>query len=178
MQARSRYASLALSLSADLGQRSFPVNESYCAIYNPSFSSLPTRSLADEGSFHQGYYLGDPSVPLADPLGCADVPAEYRKEVVNGTLIVDRGNCTFYRKALAAQGVNASLLLVVYNETMVTDLPDLEPEGDGPLISIPVIFISNGTGEEIKVKQFPRAICIQFVVSYLSNGGHFGIQLY
>lgn len=68
---------------------------------------------------------------------------------------MDRGNCTFYHKALVAQKVNASILVIVYNETMVPVEPSLEPmEQDGPSITIPVILISNVTGEEIKVSNF------------------------
>lgn len=77
-----------------------------------------------------------------------DLPANFQKKL---SLVAERGNCSFYDKALVAQKVNASLLLVVYDKAMVTSIPNLtSPEGD-PAIDLPVLLISNTTGEEIKV---------------------------
>lgn len=139
------YASLSLSKSINQ-ERSVFVNESYCAIYNPSYSSIPTRKQADVELFHPGVYLNN---SFLHPLGCVDFPA---KLVANHSVIVERGNCTFYKNALAAQQLNASLLLVVYNESMVTVVPGLDPVDNGPTISIPILFVSNKTGEELKVR--------------------------
>lgn len=138
------YASL--SLSTNVNREPVFVNESYCAVYN-SFYVSPA-AIAQAGAFHPGLWNDS---ALLDPFGCTDVPAEFRREVNNHSVIVDRGNCTFYRKALVAQKVNASMLLVVYNET-ITSVPALEPEDDGPPISIPVLFVSRETGEKLKVK--------------------------
>ena len=56
-----------------------------------------------------------------------------------------------------AQRVNASMLVVVYNESVVSSVPSLEMEGeDGQPISIPVLLVSNGTGKEIKVRSDSR----------------------
>jgi hypothetical protein len=46
------------------------------------------------------------------------------------------------------------MLLVVYNESLVDFVPSLEVEDDSvnPSIHIPVLFISNITGEELKVR--------------------------
>ncbi len=90
-----------------------------------------------------------------DPLGCEDIA----HLVPSLSLVVERGNCTFYHKALVAQQVNASLLVVIYNDTMVTSVPSLEADSDsgGQPISIPVLLVSNDTGEEIKVTE--KFIC-------------------
>ena len=52
-----------------------------------------------------------------------------------------------------AQKVNASLLVVVYNDTTVDSVPSLNPEDpDDPAITIPVLLVDNGSGEELKVR--------------------------
>lgn len=126
------------------------MNESYCAVYNSFYVSA--SAIRQAGVFHPGFWNDS---TLFDPLGCTNVPAEFQEMVDDHSLIVDRGNCSFYHKALVAQQVNASMLLVVYNET-ITSVPGLEPEDNGPPISIPVLFVSKETGEELKVKEEGR----------------------
>ena len=51
-----------------------------------------------------------------------------------------------------AQKANASLLLVVYDQAMVNSVPNLTSAYPGdPSIDIPVLLVSNVTGEDIKV---------------------------
>lgn len=131
------------------------MNESFCAIYNPSYTSLPTRNQAEAGLYHPGALLRDYNA--LDPLACANVTDDSMNGLlVNHSVIVERGQCDFYRKALNVQYWNASLLLVVYNDTESVVVPSLDHEDDGPPISIPVLLVSNETGEALKVRGWVR----------------------
>lgn len=141
----SDYASL--SLSPDKNQQPVAVDESYCALFNPTYTSLPTRARPDAKDFHRAFFLKNSH--QLDPFCCEDLPTSFQKEL---SVVADRGNCTFYRKALVAQRVNASLLVVVYDTDMVTLMPNLSRSVEtDPSISIPVLLVSNATGEEIIV---------------------------
>lgn len=142
------YACASLSLSTTLHQTPVLANESYCAIYNPDYTSIPTQSRPDASQFHEAFFLNVST--SSNPFGCEDLPPGFQK---NLSLIVERGNCTFYRKALVAQTGKASMLVVIYNATVVTSVPSLEPEGNssGPSISIPVLFVGNHAEESMKV---------------------------
>ena len=115
----------------------------YCAVYNPSYAPLPVGNDPSAGQFHEA---------SLEDFGCTDFPAGLHE---NSSVIVDRGNCNFYDKALMAQRANASMLLVVYNESMISSVPLLVPDNNqsesDPTIVIPVLFIGSDTGEMIKV---------------------------
>ena len=157
-RASSDYASL--SLSTDLTQQPGGNDTSYCAVYNPSYVSLPTGNRPSPTHFHRAFYP-----EATDPYGCTALPSDTS---VNQSLLLDRGNCTFYRKALLAQRANGTMLVVVYNETILDTVPSLDPENssdsDLPAITIPVLFVSNDTGKKLKVREMSiLAISVPFI---------------
>ena len=114
----------------------------YCAVYNPSYAPLPVGNDPSAGQFHEA---------SLEDFGCTDFPAGLHE---NSSVIVDQGNCTVYHKALMAQRANASMLLVVvYNESVISPVPSLDPGNNksDPAIVIPVLYIGSDTGEMIKV---------------------------
>jgi len=121
------------------------VNESYCAAYNSEYTTISKKE-PGQGDYYKAEFLSNSSL---DPFGygCEELPPDVK----NLCLIAFRGNCTFYKKALFAQRANASFLIVIYNETMVTSIPDFKPGKGDPSINMPVLFVSNVTGESIKV---------------------------
>lgn len=140
LQGHCDYASL--SLTTDISRQEPTINQSYCAIYNPTYTSI-SKSKPDASKFHQVLVLKD-----SKSFGCESVSDLWS----NLGVVVDRGNCTFYQKAFVAQTANASLLLVIYNETMVMTVPSLEMDEGAVLpITIPVLLVGNETGEAIKV---------------------------
>ena len=85
--------------------------------------------------------------PPQDEFGCTGFPSHS----LNGSaLVVSRGNCTFVHKALRAQSAGADLLIVVYNESKVFTIPDLQTNETTSVI-IPVMLISNVSGENLSV---------------------------
>ena len=66
-------------------------------------------------------------------------------------MIVKRGGCTFAKKALVAQSAGAHSLIVVYNESEIWTVPDLQVDEAETPVSIPVFLVSNTTGKNIQV---------------------------
>ena len=60
---------------------------------------------------------------------------------------------------MVAETVGAALLVVVYNETVLNSMPDLTTEKNQSSITIPVIFIGNESGRELKVRK-RRRLCV------------------
>ena len=144
---RCEYASLALATNVP---PSSSVNHTFCAIYNPLYLSPPQQD--HPTSFYTAVYPSNDD-PSFDPLGCSPINSSFH--LSNISLVVGRGNCTFYRKAIVAKAADAALLVVVYNQTTVDSIPSMEPDdqdNETSSIDIPVIFIGNDSGEELKVK--------------------------
>jgi len=141
------FASLALTthLSPSSTPEMVSVNYTFCAIFNPTFVAPPTQSHPRLDNFHPAVY---PS-KNPDRLGCS-APTDSDEIVANGSLVVDRGICTFYEKAAVAQTLEASMLVVVYNSTNLA-IPDLESNSNKTPISIPVLIIGNDSGQQLKV---------------------------
>ena len=138
-------------MSADISQKPLFVDADFCVLYNPSYAPIPTASLPDATRFHAAFYPEED-----DPLGCTKLPPGTPEGI---SVVFDRGNCTFYTKALEAQKVNASMVVIVYNETILDSVPSLVPgDKSSPPITIPVVFISNSSGEDLKVT-FDSSLC-------------------
>ena len=83
-----------------------------------------------------------------DIFGCTGLSSN---DTHNEAAVVHRGHCTFVEKALVAQSAGACLLIVVYNESKVLKVPDLEVNKTERSVNIPVLLVSNTTGEDIIV---------------------------
>ena len=115
----------------------------FCSIYNSDYTQVPLAGAPLFSDTLEVVYSDE------DFLGCTDLPSN--DTVVDKALIVHRGNCTFVQKALVAQSAGARLLLVVYNESQIWTVPDLQVDKTETPVSIPVLLISNVTGENIIV---------------------------
>jgi len=81
---------------------------------------------------------------LDDPYGCVQ-PMD--RGVVNKSVVLLRGNCTFSEKALNAQLAGAKMVVVVYNESQSR----LANPSLNESITIPVLMVGNASGEFILV---------------------------
>lgn len=113
----------------------------FCAIYNPTFTTVSTAKSPSASDGIPAVYSD------LDTFGCTDLPSN---SLVGNASIVSRGNCTFVQKALVAQSAGAHLLVVVYNESKILTIPDLQVNGSTS-VKIPVLLISNVSGESITV---------------------------
>ena len=115
----------------------------FCSIYNSDATQVPVGSAPLVANKLEAVYSNE------DVFGCANLSPN--DTVVDKALIVDRGNCTFVEKALVAQSAGAHLLIVVYNESQVWTVPNLQVDKNETPVNIPVLLISNVTGENIMV---------------------------
>ena len=83
---------------------------------------------------------GEPGTPAAQ--GCTYTDAQKALFANGGMALVQRGGCTFYEKALAAQQAGATGV-VLYNNT--TGMISATVEGPVP-ITIPVVFVEQADG--------------------------------
>jgi hypothetical protein len=130
----------------------------FCSIYNSDATQVPVANAPLVGNKLEAVYSDE------DIFGCTDLSPN---DTVDGkALIVNRGNCTFVQKALVAQSAGARLVVVVYNESQVWTVPDLQVDKNETPINIPVLLISNVTGENIWVsmKLFSRSVIIIIIV--------------
>ncbi len=130
----------------------------FCSIYNSDSTQVPVANAPVVGNKLQAVYSDE------DIFGCTDLsPTDID---VDKALIVNRGNCTFVQKALVAQSAGARLLMVVYNESQVWTVPDLQVDKNETPVNIPVLLISNVTGENIMVsiKLFTCSIIVIIII--------------
>ena len=114
----------------------------FCSIYNADYTQIPVAGAPSFSNKLEAVYSDE------DVFGCTNLSPN---ETVDKALIVHRGNCTFVQKALVAQSAGARLLIVVYNESQVWTVPDLQVNKNETPVNIPVLLISNVTGENILV---------------------------
>lgn len=62
-------------------------------------------------------------------------------------MIVERGNCTFVQKAINAQEAGAQMLIIVDNIKEMSESLILADDGNGYLVHIPTIFLSEDDGQ-------------------------------
>lgn len=115
----------------------------FCSIYNSDATQIPIGNAPLMNDKLEAIYSNE------DVFGCTYLLPN--DTVVDKALIVDRGNCTFVQKALVAQSAGAHLLIVVYNESQVWTVPDLQVDENETPVNMPVLLISNVTGENIMV---------------------------
>ena len=158
--------------------------EEFCGIYNSDFTQVPVASDPLVGDKLEVVY------PDEDVLGCTDLSPN--DTAVDKALIFRRGNCTFVQKALVAQSASARLLLVVYNESQVWTVPDLQVNKSETAVNISVLLISNVTGENliVSIQYFKRSVLVTilawmsacmddgvYMVTYVRVGASPGILL-
>ena len=115
----------------------------FCSIYNPDYTQVPVANAPSFSNKLEAIYSDE------DVFGCTDLSPN--ETVVDKALIVHRGNCTFVQKALVAQSAGARLLIVVYNESQIWTVPDLQVNKTETPVNVPVLLISNMTGKSIIV---------------------------
>ena len=117
----------------------------FCTIYNSAYTQVP---VADTPPFNDKIEIVHSD---QDIFGCTDLSSNDTHNIVDKAFVVNRGNCTFVQKALVAQSAGAHLLIVVYNESKIFTVPDLQVNETEMPVKIPVLLISNMTGENIIV---------------------------
>ena len=149
------FASLSLTTNLpatpNSSQEVISINYTFCAFFNPSYASPPYQSHPRLDGFHHAVY---PSENQEKRFGCSS-PIPSNVSLQDSILLVDRGSCSFYKKAWLAQKQGASLLVVIYNQTVFDLSPRLVPtdmQNVTTPISIPVLYVLNGSGEQIKVR--------------------------
>ena len=115
----------------------------FCSIYNPAYTQVQVANAPSFSNKLEAVYSDE------DIFGCSYLSPN--DTAVDKALLVRRGNCTFVQKALVAQAAGARLLVVVYNESQVWTVPDLQVNKTETPVNIPVLLISNVTGENIMV---------------------------
>ena len=135
--------------------------EEFCGIYNSDFTQVPVASDPSVGDKLEAVY------PDEDVLGCTDLSPN--DTTFDKALIFRRGSCTFVQKALVAQSAGARLLLVVYNESQVWTVPDLQVNKSETAVNISVLLISNVTGENliVSIQYFKRSVLVT-VLAWMS----------
>ena len=88
--------------------------------------------------------------PSSFDLGCPPSSSSWRPDLFEGrVLVLSRGSCTFYAKALAAQSAGASGLIVYDTEG---DVDPVRMKGTGEevgVVKIPAVMISREGGEQL-----------------------------
>lgn len=107
-----------------------------CAVFSSNTSHWSgVQSMREPSDFYPAYY------PADTPTGCDDVPMGSWE---GRAVLVDRGGCPFYRKGRVAEDANASLLVVVLNESTVDFAPSVVGNSsNSPPLSIPVLLVSS-----------------------------------
>ncbi len=131
------------------------VEGDYVVLIVPGFGQQLTGSLSGEATF------ADNSVSM-EP--CAD---QVVGSSVQGKLaFMDRGNCEYGTKALAAENAGAIAVVICNNDT---DNPDARPDNfgggvDGDMVSIPAMAMSYNDCQTIRVEA--EAGDVDFVLSF------------
>jgi len=132
------------------GSEAVSVNHTFCAVFNPKYAALSSQSYPQADTFHHVIYLNDSA---ESRLGCS-FPADPNPSLRDAAVVVDRGNCSFYRKALVAQEQGAAFLVVAFNRSSFNGLPHLaaaDRKQTDPSILIPVFYLQHGTARLFKV---------------------------
>lgn len=127
------------------------VKHTFCALFNPKDTTLPIKDHLLLEDFHQAVY---PSESPESRTGCS-YPMASSEPLQGSALILDRGNCSFYRKALTAQSADAAMLVVVYDSNQLPHFPHLFLSQKKPTdfpITIPVLYVLHDSGQQLKVR--------------------------
>jgi signal peptide peptidase-like protein 2B len=108
--------------------------ETFCAVYNKDWGSVPT------GNRPSTWF---PAEEASDLLACSHQSLSQ----VGAAVVSLRGNCSFCEKASYVESAGGSLLVVVYNESDLWVEPVCALRNHTP--SIPVLLVSNATGWSI-----------------------------
>lgn len=111
----------------------------FCAIYNPADVSVTNTPLFSHDL--------EAVQPPQDVFGCVGLSSHNLSSIAS---VTSRGNCTFVEKALVAESAGADLLVVVYNESKVLTVPDLQVQRSES-VNITVLLISNISGQKLTV---------------------------
>ncbi len=126
------------------------VTNTFCAIFNPLYIAPPIKDHLQADDFHMVVY---PSSSPESRLGCSS-PIESGETLQGRALILDRGNCSFYRKALTAQSADVAMLVVVYDSDQLVNFPYFslpERKATDLDITIPVLYMLQTSGQQLKV---------------------------
>ena len=115
--------------------------------------TAPTFTVTPDGSsIGYGNATGSPLAPLSGSLNLVSAtPSIFGCSAIdpvpaNTAVLISRGSCTFYTKALNAQKAGAAAV-VLYNNTTGLISPTVEGE---PPITIPVVMISQADGQKLQ----------------------------
>ncbi|XP_019423293.1 PREDICTED: signal peptide peptidase-like 2 [Lupinus angustifolius] len=83
---------------------------------------------------------------LSDPRNCCSPP---KKKIVGDVIMVDRGNCTFLKKARTAQAANASAILIINNQKELYKMV-CDPDETDLNIHIPAVMLPLDAGTRLE----------------------------
>ncbi|KAL4314616.1 hypothetical protein AHAS_Ahas15G0102900 [Arachis hypogaea] len=83
---------------------------------------------------------------LSDPRDCCNPP---KNKIAGDVIMVDRGNCTFTKKAKTAQTANASAILIINNQKELYKMV-CEPDETDLNIHIPAVMLPRDAGARLK----------------------------
>ncbi|XP_057446400.1 signal peptide peptidase-like 2 isoform X2 [Lotus japonicus] len=83
---------------------------------------------------------------LSDPRDCCSPP---KNKIVGDVIMVDRGNCTFTKKANTAQNANASAILIINNQKELYKMV-CDPDETDLNIHIPAIMLPQDAGTRLE----------------------------
>ncbi|XP_027360419.1 signal peptide peptidase-like 2 isoform X1 [Abrus precatorius] len=83
---------------------------------------------------------------LSDPRDCCGPP---RNKIVGDVIMVDRGNCTFTKKANTAQDANASAILIINNQKELYKMV-CDPDETDLNIHIPAVMLPLDAGTRLE----------------------------
>ncbi|XP_014521055.1 signal peptide peptidase-like 2 [Vigna radiata var. radiata] len=83
---------------------------------------------------------------LSDPRDCCSPP---KNKIVGDVIMVDRGNCTFTRKANTAQNANASAILIINNQKELYKMV-CDPDETDLNIHIPAVMLPLDAGARLE----------------------------
>ncbi len=141
-------------------QRAFEVEGTGQRVgYGPATGApLPT-----EGQGYPLVALGEPGSPAAQ--GCQPYTDEQSAQLAQGSaVLVQRGTCSFYQKAINAQNAGAKAVVLYDNQPGIIN-PTVE--GD-PAITIPVVMISQADGLQIHAN-LATGKSIRFIAETVSS---------
>lgn len=83
---------------------------------------------------------------LSDPRDCCSPPTN---KIVGDVIMVDRGNCTFTKKANSAQNANASAILIINNQKELYKMV-CDPDETDLSIHIPAVMLPRDAGTKLE----------------------------
>ncbi|KAK2367164.1 signal peptide peptidase [Trifolium repens] len=83
---------------------------------------------------------------LSDPRDCCSPPMN---KIVGDVIMVDRGNCTFTKKANSAQNANASAILIINNQKELYKMV-CDPDETDLNIHIPAVMLPQDAGTRLE----------------------------